>query len=532
MERRHALLPGSGRPGKRDATRIRAADADERLEVTVELRGPALPDPDDLPADGLSPEEFEAAYGATREDADETTRVLRGFGLAVDDVSLATRSLRVSGTVSAMDAAFRANLGIYRSPDQGDFRGREGELHVPAELDGIVTGVFGLDQRRVAQRKAAAAPSSLSPLRPEDLEARYNFPPGDGAGQRIGIAEFGGGYYPDDMRAYCTRHRRPMPAVQLVSINLEPQPWEEIKAHPRDQRAFELLEAGEVMMDVQIVAGLCPASEITLYFATFDQKGWVDLLDRVIRDRPVALSVSWGMAEDSPDWSRAGRRAINQRLSAAATLGITVCVAAGDDGTGDQVDDGRAHVDFPSSSPFVLAVGGTMLTGGGPDVVEEAWWVKPGYRDGEGGGSTGGGVSTIFHRPRWQDVTVASLNADSIDGRVVPDVAALAGPPQYDLTLRGRHEVNGGTSASTPLWAAMIARVTAALDGRQRFLTPLLYQPGPDGQPRGRIACRDVTAGQNASHPHPGKGYAAGAGYDAVTGWGAADGVALLEALR
>ncbi|HEY7200765.1 MAG TPA: S53 family peptidase, partial [Candidatus Dormibacteraeota bacterium] len=479
MERRHTLLPGSGRPGRRDATRIAAAAADERVEVTVELRAPALPDPDDIPADGLGPEEFAARYGARQADADEAARVLRGFGLTVDDISLATRSMRVSGPVTAMEAAFRPNLGIYRSPDQGDYRGREGDLHVPAELDGIVTGVFGLDQRRVARRKARTVPRAAAPpLRPEDLERLYRFPPGDGAGQRIAIAEFGGGYFADDMEAYCAKHRRALPAVALVTVNLEPQAWTEIRRHPRDQRAFELLEVGEVMMDVQIVAGLCPAAEIGLYFATFDQKGWVDLLDRVIRDRPVALSVSWGMAEDSPDWSAAGRRAINERLSAAATLGITVCVAAGDDGTGDQVDDGRAHVDFPSSSPFVLAVGGTMLTGAEDGRVEEAWWVKPGYRDGEGGGSTGGGVSTVFRRPRWQDIHVASLNPGSIDGRVVPDVAALAGPPQYDLTLRGRDEVNGGTSAAAPLWAALIARVHAALGGRQRFLTPLLYQAG------------------------------------------------------
>jgi kumamolisin len=142
-------------------------------------------------------------------------------------------------------------------------------------------------------------------------------------------------------------------------------------------------------------------------------------------------------------------------------------------------------------------------------------------------------VSVFFARPDWQQVSVTSLNRDSIDGRVIPDVAALAGPPFYDLTLLGKDAPNGGTSASAPLWAALIARVDALLptDKRQRFLTPLLYQKGSNAKPMGQPACQDVTVGQNASIPQPGKGYQAGQGFDAVTGWGVPDGAALLAEL-
>lgn len=115
----------------------------------------------------------------------------------------------------------------------------------------------------------------------------------------------------------------------------------------------------------------------------------------------------------------------------------------------------------------------------------------------------------------------------------MPDVAALAGPPLYELTLLGRSAPNGGTSASPPLWAALIARVNAALPQakRQRFLAPLLYQAAPGGT-IGSAGCTDITSGNNASHPHPGKGYEARAGFDAVTGWGVPSGNALLAALR
>jgi kumamolisin len=110
---------------------------------------------------------------------------------------------------------------------------------------------------------------------------------------------------------------------------------------------------------------------------------------------------------------------INQQLQSAAMLGVTVCAASGDDGAGDQVNDGRAHVNFPASSPFVLSVGGTMLTGTPP--AEVVWSAAPGDQSQSGdGGSTGGGVSTVFPRPGWQTVNVGSLNAGSMDGRVVP----------------------------------------------------------------------------------------------------------------
>ena len=203
MSERHVALPGSFRPLKSDATRLRGVNSHSQIEVTVTLRGPELPDAAHLPSPALSYEELEAQYGASREDADKVARSLEGYGLKVEDVSLGTRSMRVSGSVAAMVAAFQANLGIYHSAEQDEFRGREGDIKLPAELDGIVTSVLGLDQRRVARRTSVGASTALAPLGPADLETLYNFPPGDGEGQQIAIAEFGGGYFPDDLQAFC-----------------------------------------------------------------------------------------------------------------------------------------------------------------------------------------------------------------------------------------------------------------------------------------------------------------------------------------
>ena len=530
----HVRLTGSERPRKDDAVRVSDLDPGEAIEVTVTLAGPELPDPE--PEKPLSQETLRRHYGADPETVKQVSAALEALGLRVEEHSELTRSLRVSGTVAQIETAFRAHLGTYRTSDGKLFRGREGELQVPAELDGLVTGVFGLDQRRVAFRKtrpgaAAAAASLTSPLSPSQVAEHYQFPAGTGAGQTVAIAEFGGGYFADDLAAFCAKQGTPMPEVTTASVNGAPiLTLEQIRQLPQQQQTEQLEDSIEVGLDVQIVAGLAPEAALVVYFSTFDQKGWVDLLDRVIDGKPatpMALSISWGLAEDDPDWSKAALAAINERLQALASLGITVCAAAGDDGAGDQETDGRAHVDFPASSPYLLAVGGTMLDG----TREVVWWESPGQRTSSGGGSTGGGVSVELARPSWQDVKIASLNPGSIEGRVVPDVAAIAGPPLYDLIFTGQESANGGTSAATPVWAALLARLASA-GWKPGFLTPRLYQPGPgpSGQPLGAFACVDVTSGDNTS-PAPGRGYRAGPGFDAVSGWGAPNGTALLAAL-
>ena len=166
-----------------------------------------------------------------------------------------------------------------------------------------------------------------------------------------------------------------------------------------------------------------------------------------------------------------------------------------------------------------------MLTG---QAVEVVWWESPGRRTPKGGGSTGGGVSQLNTRPPWQPTGIKSLNPGAPDGRVVPDVSALAGAPLYDLVLDGRPLPDGGTSASTPLWASLIARINATMPSgkRQRFLPPLLFSPAVRG-----AGFRDIVSGNNASFPNPGKGYAAGPGFDAVTGLGVPSGKALAAAL-
>ncbi len=535
-EKTHVVLSGSNRAKDADARKVGEADPKQVFSVTIGLCGPKLPGPDEFVGQTLTDAEFAEKFAASKADADKVAKSLRKFGLKVESVSLPGRSMNVSGTVAAMEKAFKPGMVLMEAPGQGRFRGRQGSLHIPAELKGIITGVFGLDERRMAtrkvSRKAPVKATTPAPLTPADLEQRYNFPPGDCAGQTIAIAEFGGGYFADDVAAYCKGFGRPAPKIEAVGIDAPAYTMQQILALPAAQRKEQLDASVEVMMDVEIIAGLCPKADIVVYFSTFDQGGWVDLLNAAIQKKPTTLSVSWGLAEDDPEWSANAIAAIQDRLNAARLLGITVCVSAGDDGSGDQIDDGKGHVDFPASSPFALAVGGTMLTGSGAAVKEVVWFEAPGTRSG-GGGATGGGVSVKFARPAWQAVKITSINAGSSDGRVIPDISALAGQPFYALTFAGKSSPNGGTSASAPLWAALLARINGNLPAgkQQRFVTPLLYQKGSNGKTVGAAAMRDITTGTNASSPQPGKGYKAGAGFDAATGWGVPDGVKLQAAL-
>lgn len=480
----------------------------------------------------LSRQVLQNEYGADPADLEKVRTVLTGLGMTIlkEDAGMCT--VRAGGTAGVVEGIFQVRLFHYSHP-KGNYRGRKGDIHVPAELAGIVLAVFGLDNRVMTKRRpmrrrnralnlAQRAEASRSWFYPAELAKLYSFPAGDGAGQTVGLLEFGGGYFADDLATFCQNAGVGVPTVKTVSVNNTP-------TNLRDGAE------GEVMLDVEVVAGVCPKATIVVYFSTFDEGGWVSAIDTAVHDEQNPLnviSVSWGYAEDAPGaWTDGALDAINDSLKAAALLGVTICVAAGDDGSDDQVGDGHCHVDFPSASPYVLAVGGTTLKRSATGVITETAW-----KDGDGlrkdnGGSTGGGVSTYFERPSWQTVNIQSVNPGSIVGRVIPDVAADASANTgYWMVVDGQGGASGGTSASAPLWAALIALLNASLGKPVGYLTPLLYQANSSGKTLGQSGCRDIASGNNETASIG--GYVAGPGYDAVTGWGVPVGTALLTGLK
>jgi kumamolisin len=203
--------------------------------------------------------------------------------------------------------------------------------------------------------------------------------------------------------------------------------------------------------------------------------------------------------------------AMDDAFQAASTLGISVCVASGDNGSSDAVTDGSDHVDFPASSPFALACGGTSLKATASAISGEVVW-----NDGASGGASGGGISAFFATPAWQ----ANLSAVKTQGtrtplsmRGVPDVAGNADPETgYEVRVDGAASVIGGTSAVAPLWAALLTRINQLSGKPAGLANPKLYQAP--------TALRDITSGNNGD-------FAAAAGWDACTGLGSPNGAAL-----
>jgi kumamolisin len=523
----HAAVRGSKRVPLPGARALGRTNPHTTIEVSLKLRPKnEIPDLTGRPAATMSREELAEKYGASGNDINKVVEAFQKFGLKRVEANAATRTVRLSGTIAQMENAFQVKLFDYAHPE-GNYRGRIGEVSVPTDAKDIVQAVFGLDNRRVAKRrrhpvhelsksKTLRIPSSW--YSPSQLAAHYNFPGGDGTGQAVGLLEFGGGYFPADLHEFCKLAGVSVPTVVAVSTD-------GTATNSRDGAE------GEVMLDVEVVAGICPKSTIVVYFAEWTEQGWITAMDAVIQDKahdPGVISVSWGAPEDTDIWTDQAMTQMNEMFKEAALLGITICIAAGDDGSSDADMDGHAHADFPSSSPYVLAVGGTTIpTKGGsqPDII---WKEGDGLRS-DSGGSTGGGVSAKFVRPPWQEgITISSVNPGAIVGRCVPDVAANAdwNASPYLLVVDGKAQGNGGTSAATPLWAALVTLVNQArgADKRIGYLTPLLYQGGV-----GSAGCTDITSGDNVTATVG--GYSAGPGYDAVSGWGTPNGKQLLAAL-
>src|SRR5215813_10080402 len=140
--KRHTRVKGSERNPIKDAERIGDEKPHKTLELTLSLRGPKLPSADDLANAPLTPAQFRKQYCASRSDADKVRNVLKRYGFKIQSTTLETRSMRVTGTVAAVEAAFQVRLGIYKSRDQREYRDREGAYKVPPGLNGIITAIL------------------------------------------------------------------------------------------------------------------------------------------------------------------------------------------------------------------------------------------------------------------------------------------------------------------------------------------------------------------------------------------------------
>ncbi len=290
----------------------------------------------------------------------------------------------------------------------------------------------------------------------------------------------------------------------------------------------------EAVLDIEDVIGLAPNSNIRVYEGPNSDQGAYDTYAAIVsEDVAKVISTSWGVCESQAASASVGTPgAENTLFEEAATQGQSVFAATGDNGTQDCTDSsgnpagGRA-VDDPASQPYVTGVGGTSLNLAVSPFDETVW------NDGSGGGSGGGGVSTIWSRPSYQSgfgLGQSSITCGSagFTCREVPDVSANADPNTgYAIYFGGWIPV-GGTSAAAPTWASL----TALADASSACTTPVGFaNPGLYGAAREAYGSdfNDVRSGNNSYDGVT--GYAAGTGYDMASGLGSPKGTALAAAL-
>jgi subtilase family serine protease len=350
-----------------------------------------------------------------------------------------------------------------------------------------------------------------------------------GAGRTIAIVDsFGSPTIREDLHAFDAAFGYPDPKLTIV------QPAGKPPAFDRGD-TDHLGWAGETTLDVEWAHAIAPGADILLVETPVAETegitGFPEIVkaDTYVLDHDLAdvLSHSLGATEQtfaSKDELRGQRSA----FVAAQAKGVTVLAASGDDGP--LARDLRLRrlstrgVEWPASDPLVTAVGGTALaldTEGRREAPDAAW-------GGAGAdGASGGGLSTVFPRPDWQDGVRALVGT----ARGIPDVSMSAAVHGGALVWSsysgtGAWSVVGGTSEATPLFAGVVAIADQFAGRRLGLLNPALYRLASRGEAAGIV---DVTRGTNAVGNRP--GFPARRGYDLATGLGTVDANRLVRAL-
>ena len=493
-----------------------------KVTVSVMLRRKA-PLPTRLANYRISRAEYAREHAADRADLKTIHAFAKQFGLTVepDTPKPERRMVLISGPVKNIEKAFGVELKQVTAADGNTYRVREGGIHLPASIAKIVVAVLGLDDRPQAKphfrhhRDTDPSSNPQSGIRPHETPKNsytpvqvgqlYQFPAkASAAGETIGIIELGGGYRLADIKAYFKTIGVPAPTVTAVSVDGG-------KNSPSNAKSAD----GEVMLDIEVAGAVAPGAKIVVYFAPNTDQGFIDAIGSAVHDlvnKPSVISISWGGPEST--WTQQSLTALDAVCQSAAVLGITITVAAGDDGSTDGVKGTANHVDFPASSPHVLACGGTKLIGSDSTITSETVWNELASNE----GATGGGVSSVFPLPPWQS-SANVPKAGNFAGRGVPDVAGDADPTTgYIVRVDGQTSVIGGTSAVAPLWAGLIALANAQNKATAGFMQPKLYTA------KAASAFHDITSGNNG-------GYKAGPGWDPCTGLGSPIGSALVSLL-
>jgi Pro-kumamolisin, activation domain len=597
-------ITGSDRPRPSESQSLGPLNPDQQVSATFVVRhkpeAPPLPDHQYWASTRLgerkylSPREYANTYGASQSDIDAVTAFAIAQGLTVLDTHAGRRTVAVAGTASRMNAAFGIRLNRYETPlpqrrsrapatTRGTLtqplaaavsmhHGYDGPLHIPAELEGIVVAVVGLDNRAVGDCGGSSGdPAGAKSLSVTTAAGLYNFPNSGAADQVIGViapsdpvgttnqrlsgyltSDITSNYFPNLSNA---AYRTAPASLNDVNLTVGTNTYSNSTATVTAITSSTLGDrasgfAMEVTQDISTAATIAQGATVNVYFTEITEQGLLVCLNRILlpesEKQPTVVTCSfnfWG-SDDSGQIGNAsdsGSAAyqMSELFQALSLVGVGMFMISQDRGSDDGVNDGKAHVCYPGSDPWVTSVGGTVIgtvNTGPPVTFTEVVWSNADSLSPVGGfaGASGGGPSQNFPVPFYQSnagiTSVTDSNGhDTTNKRSIPDVAAMV-----SYSGSGAHDwffINGlkynftGTSCACPLLAGLYAVLRSAFGVPLGFLNPTLYQIAG-------TVCNDIASGNNdpADSSKP-PFYNAGTGWDPCTGWGSLDGTKLLNGI-
>ncbi|WP_263409257.1 protease pro-enzyme activation domain-containing protein [Terriglobus tenax] len=503
----------------------------------------------------LTPEQYGAQFGMSQSDLDQATTWLTSKGLTVTEVARGKNFITVSGSVTAMESAFQTSIHTMKVGTETRFANVT-EPALPASLQAVVSGITGLDNFRLKPHARPRYTSSISGshfIAPGDLYTIYNMNSlvtGGTNGSGVTVAVMG-------QTAIDTTQVATFRSLAGLSTNA---PTLRLYGTSPGTVTDDL---GEAMLDVEWSGAAAPSASI-LYVYSQDVVG-TSLTQTINNNLAPIISISYGLCESG--WGQSALNTYNALFRQANAQGQTIVGPTGDSGATDcdynggstvvtQAQYGLA-VDFPASSPYVTAMGGTMFNEGSTTGATTYWSASNGTNQGSalsyipeavwneytttyGLSGGGGGKSDYFAKPTWQ--TGTGVPADYV--RDIPDLSlnAAASHDGYLVCLttycvNGYRDANsnlasyGGTSVSTPIFAGILALIEQKTGSRIGNANPTIYALANSAYSSATF--HDITTGDNKMPCQSGTtdcpagttsiGYSATTGYDLATGWGSVD---------
>ncbi len=445
----------------------------------------------------LTPAQFAERFGPTEEDYQALAAFFEANGLAVTGTHPNRTILDVTGTVADIESTLHVHMTYWNHPTRGVFFAPDQEPSVETSVS--ILDITGLDNYVIPHpmdlkaRDLAAGTPLTSGSGPSGLFAggdfRAAYAPAvtlNGAGQSVGLFELDG-FYPADVAANFKQAGLPAVPTQTVLVD-------GVNGAPGSGNV-------EVTLDIMMASYMAPgATSIIIYEGSNPN----DVLNRMATDNLASqLSSSWGWSPTNATTEQIFKQMIAQ--------GQSLFQASGDSGSY------IGGVMPPADDPNLTVVGGTSLTTAGPGGAweSESTW-----------SGSGGGVSTTWPIPSYQQAALMTAAGGSGSMRNIPDVSLLADIQIFLICNNGQWIEVGGTSAAAPLWAGFLAlanqQAAANNHARVGFLNPLIYGIGAGSGYDSNL--HDITTGSNG-------GFDALVGYDLATGWGTPDGQPLINNL-